>query len=309
MKNGHIYTVLSPMAGVTDISFREICREMGADLTVTEMISAKAVTQGNKKTCSLCEISEKEHPVSLQLFGSEPDTMAEAARILSERFPFDMLDINMGCPMAKIVNNGEGSALMKDPMLAGRIVEAVVRVTDKPVTVKMRAGFDPSNINAPEVAHAVCESGARMITVHGRTREQYYEGRADWGVIARVKQTVDVPVIGNGDVSGIASARKMLEETGCDGVAIGRAARGNPWVFRELSEETEYRPSVDEKRKMMLRHLDMTVDVKGEYIGVREMRKHIGWYSAGLKGAARLRVDINKAETAEEMRNLISKIR
>ena len=173
----------------------------------------------------------------------------------------------------------------------------------------MRAGFDTSNINAPEVAHAVCESGARMITVHGRTREQYYEGKADWDVISRVKQTVDVPVIGNGDVDGIVSARKMLEETGCDGVAIGRAARGNPWVFKELSEGAEYRPSVDEKKNMMLRHLDMTLDVKGEYIGVREMRKHIGWYTTGLMGAARLRVNINKAETAEEMRSLISGIR
>ena len=308
MKEGHIYTVLSPMAGVTDLSFRKICREMGADLTVTEMISAKAVTQRNKKTYELCRISETEHPVSLQLFGSEPDIMAEAVRILSDIVPFDMLDINMGCPMAKIVNNGEGSALMKDPVLAGKIVEAMVRTTDKTVTVKMRAGFDPAHINAVEVARAVCQSGAGMVTVHGRTREQYYEGRADWEIIRQVKQAVDVPVIGNGDVTGIESAKRMIEATGCDGVAIGRAARGNPWVFRELSEGTEYKPSKEEKKEMMLKHLDMTVEEKGEYIGIREMRKHIGWYTAGLKGAAKLRVRVNKAESAKEMRSLILSI-
>ena len=308
MKDGHIFTVLSPMAGVTDMSFRKLCHEMGADLTVTEMISAKAVTYGNKNTYALCRISEKEHPVSLQLFGSEPETMAEATRILSEKIPFDMLDINMGCPMPKIVNNGEGSALMKDTVLAGRIVEAVVRACEKPVTVKMRSGFDQEHINAPEVAHAVCESGAHMITVHGRTREQYYEGKADWGVIALVKQTVKIPVIGNGDVSGIKSARRMIEMTGCDGVAIGRAARGNPWIFRALSGGEDCQPSLEEKKEMMLRHLDMTIEEKGEYTGIREMRKHIGWYTAGLPGSAKLRVCINQAETATRMRELISDI-
>lgn len=308
MKDGHIYAVLSPMAGVTDVSFREICHDMGADLTVTEMISAKAVTQGNKKTFSLCRMFKAEHPVSLQLFGSEPHTMAEAVKILSESIPFDMIDINMGCPMAKIVNNGEGSALMKDPYLAGKIVEAMVRVTDKPVTVKMRAGFDPEHMNAPELARIVYEAGAQLITVHGRTREQYYEGKADWEIIRKVKQAVDIPVIGNGDVCGIHSANKMIEITGCDGVAIGRAARGNPWIFREIREGVENKPSIEERRAMMLRHLDMTVREKGKYIGVREMRKHIGWYTSGLKGSAKLRVSVNKAETVEELRNLISGI-
>lgn len=304
----NIFAVLAPMAGVTDLCFRQICREMGADLTVTEMISAKAVTQGNKKTYELCRIFEAEHPAALQLFGSEPETMAEAVRILDERIPYEILDINMGCPMAKIVNNGEGSALMRDPVLAGRIVEAVAGATDKRVTVKMRSGFDQMHLNAPEVAHAVCESGAQGLTVHGRTREQYYEGKADWNIIAEVKSTVNVPVIGNGDVCGIADAQRMIGETGCDGVAIGRAARGNPWIFRELKAGKAYIPTVDEKKEMMLRHLDMTVGEKGEYIGIREMRKHIGWYTSGLEGSAKLRVRINKAETASEMRALIAGI-
>lgn len=304
----NIFAVLAPMAGVTDLCFRQICREMGADLTVTEMISAKAVTQGNKKTYELCRIFEAEHPAALQLFGSEPETMAEAVRILDERIPYEILDINMGCPMAKIVNNGEGSALMRDPVLAGRIVEAVAGATDKRVTVKMRSGFDQMHLNAPEVAHAVCESGAQGLTVHGRTREQYYEGKADWNIIAEVKSTVNVPVIGNGDVCGIADAQRMIGETGCDGVAIGRAARGNPWIFRELKAGKAYIPTADEKKEMMLRHLDMTVGEKGEYIGIREMRKHIGWYTSGLEGSAKLRVRINKAETASEMRALIAGI-
>ena len=308
MKDGHIYTVLSPMAGVTDMSFREICHEMGADLTVTEMVSAKAVTYGNKNTYALCTLSDREHPVSLQLFGSEPDTMAEAVRILSEKIPYDMLDINMGCPMPKIVNNGEGSALMKDPVLAGKIVEAMVKASDRPVTVKIRSGYDREHINAVEIAHAVCESGAKMITVHGRTREQLYEGKADWDVIAEVKQAVSIPVIGNGDVCGIEDAEKMISITGCDGVAIGRASRGNPWIFREIKEGKRYRPSVEEKKEMMLRHLHMVVREKGEYIGVREMRKHIGWYTAGIKGAARLRVSVNKAENEEQIRELIRSI-
>ncbi len=301
-----IYSVISPMAGVTDISFRTICHEMGASLTVTEMVSAKAVTYNNKKTHELCRLSETEHPVSLQLFGSEPETMAEAAKILADRVPFDMIDVNMGCPMPKIVNNGEGSALMKDPLLAGSIVEALAKSTDKPVTVKIRSGFDKEHINAPEIAHVCSESGARMITVHGRTREQYYEGKADWSIIEAVKKAVSVPVIGNGDVTGIDSARRMIEQTGCDGVAVGRAARGNPWIFKEISGGEVYTPTTEEKKAMMIRHLDMTVEDKGEYIGIREMRKHIGWYTAGMAGSARLRVSINKAESIQEMKELIA---
>lgn len=308
MFDGDNICVLSPMAGVTDITFRTLCRENGADLTVTEMVSAKAVTYKNKNTYALCRLSDAEHPVSLQLFGSEPETIAKAIRILSDTIPFDMIDINMGCPMPKIVNNGEGSALMKDPMLAGRIIETASRATDKPVTAKIRSGFDPAHINAPELAYILAESGARIITVHGRTREQYYEGKADWDVIARVRQAVspEVKVIGNGDVTGINSAREMLRVTGCDGVAIGRAARGNPWIFKELSAGREYRPTVAEKRDMIFRHLEMTVADKGEYIGVREMRKQISWYTAGLPGSAKLRVKVNQAETLSEMRELIA---
>lgn len=301
----HIYTVLSPMAGVTDMSFRTICREMGADLAVTEMISAKAVTYHNKATYALCRMSEKEHPVALQIFGSEPDTMAEAVKMLEETVPFDMLDINMGCPMPKIVNNGEGSALMKDPLLVGKIVAAVSKATDRPVTVKIRAGFDSGHINAPEIAYISQESGAQMVTVHGRTREQYYEGSADWGVIAAVKQRVKIRVIGNGDIRDLESARAMTEQTGCDGVAIGRAARGNPWIFREMKEGRKLTPSLEEKKAMMIRHLQMTVEEKGEYIGIREMRKHIGWYTAGMHGSAKLRVNINLASSFDEMRELI----
>ena len=306
MNKEHIYTVLSPMAGVTDISYRTICREMGADLVVTEMISAKAVTYNNKKTFELSKLSGKEHPVSLQLFGSEPDTMAEAAVILNEKVSFDMLDINMGCPMPKIVNNGEGSALMKEPLLVGKIINAITDAIDKPVSVKIRSGFDAEHINAPEIAYIAQESGASMITVHGRTREQYYEGKADWDIISRVKQRVSIRVIGNGDVKGLKDAEEMISQTGCDGVAIGRAAEGNPWIFRELSEGREYRPSAEERKAVMLRHLDMTVEDKGGYIGVREMRKHIGWYTAGLTGSAKLRVKINQAQTLEEMKKLIN---
>ena len=301
----HIYTVLSPMAGITDMSFRTICREMGADLAVTEMISAKAVTYHNKATYALCRMSEKEHPVALQIFGSEPDTMAEAVKMLEETVPFDMLDINMGCPMPKIVNNGEGSALMKDPLLVGKIVAAVSKATDRPVTVKIRAGFDSAHINAPEIAYISQESGAQMVTVHGRTREQYYEGSADWGVIAAVKQRVKIRVIGNGDIRDLESAAAMTEQTGCDGVAIGRAARGNPWIFREMKEGRKLTPSPEEKKAMMIRHLQMTVEEKGEYIGIREMRKHIGWYTAGMHGSAKLRVQINLASSFDEMRELI----
>ena len=303
-----IYTMLSPMAGVTDVSFRTICHSMGADLTVTEMISAKAVTYGNKKTFSLCRISESEHPVALQLFGSEPGIMAEAAKILSSRTDYDMLDINMGCPMPKIVNNGEGSALMKDPLLVGRIVKAVSDAVDKPVSIKIRAGFDRDHINAPEIAYIAQESGAQMVTVHGRTREQYYEGNADWGVIADVKSRVSIRVIGNGDVTDIESAKAMTDMTGCDGVAIGRAAQGNPWIFKELYTGEKYTPSTDEKKKMMVQHLSMTTEEKGEYIGIREMRKHISWYTSGMEGSARLRVRVNQAQSKAELQDMINEI-
>lgn len=301
LKNRYI---LAPMAGVSDLPFRLLCARFGAGLVCMEMISAKAVMYDNKKTYDLMKISKDEHPVSLQLFGSDPDIMAEAAKKIEEE-PFDILDINMGCPMPKIVNNGEGSALMKDPPLAGRIVESISRAVRKPVTVKIRAGFDADHINAVEVAR-ICEaSGAAAITVHGRTREQYYEGRADRDVIRQVKQAVKIPVIGNGDVKDIASCREMIEDTGCDAVAVGRAAKGNPWIFRSFIDERKYEPAAKEIKSVMKEHCRMQVEIKGEYIAVREMRKHISWYTAGMPHSSRLRDQINRVETMESLLSLI----
>ncbi|MBQ7464730.1 MAG: tRNA dihydrouridine synthase DusB [Lachnospiraceae bacterium] len=304
LKNRYI---LAPMAGVSDLPFRLLCARSGAGLVCMEMISAKAVMYDNKKTYDLMKISEDEHPVSLQLFGSDPDIMAEAAKKIEEE-PFDILDINMGCPMPKIVNNGEGSALMKDPALAGRIVESMAKAVNKPVTVKIRAGFDDEHKNAVEMAR-ICEaSGAAAITVHGRTREQYYEGKADRDIIRQVKEAVKIPVIGNGDVKDIQSCIEMLEETGCDAVAVGRAAKGNPWIFRSLCSGKEYRPSPDEVRAVMKEHCRMQTKIKGEYIAVREMRKHISWYTAGMPHSSRLRDQINRVETMESLLSLIDSL-
>ncbi|MCR5650842.1 MAG: tRNA dihydrouridine synthase DusB [Lachnospiraceae bacterium] len=301
LKNRYI---LAPMAGVTDLPFRLLCSRNGAGMVCMEMISAKAVTYDNKKTFDLMKISEDEHPVSLQIFGSDPEIMAEAARRIEEQ-PFDILDINMGCPMPKIVNNGEGCTLMKDPVLAGRIVESVSKAVKKPVTVKIRKGFDDESVNAVEIAKICEDSGAAAITVHGRTREQYYEGKADRDIIRSVKEAVKIPVIGNGDVKDMETCRAMFEETGCDAVAVGRAAKGNPWIFRSLTEGKEYRPSVEEIKNVMREHCRMQKELKGEYIGVREMRKHISWYTTGMPGSAKLRSRINSAETLEELLALI----
>lgn len=296
--------VLAPMAGVTDLPFRVLCAENGAGLVCMEMISAKALYYNNKNTYDLMKTAESEHPVSLQLFGHEPELMGEMARKI-EGEPFDILDINMGCPMPKIVNNGEGSALMKNPVLVGKIVEAVSGAIKKPVTVKIRKGFDNDHINAAEIAHAAQESGAAAVTVHGRTREQYYEGHADWSIIAAVKQAVHIPVIGNGDVDSHEKAEAMMQETGCDGVAVGRAAKGNPWIFRELASGEKFRPSAEEIRQIIKRHCGMQLECKGEYIAVREMRKHISWYTAGLPHSARLREQINNVCTMDSMLRLI----
>jgi nifR3 family TIM-barrel protein len=291
------------MAGVTDFAFRRLCLREGAALVTTEMVSARALCYHDEKTKSLLYIPADGHPCAAQLFGHEPEILAEAAPMALEISGADMLDLNMGCPMPKIVNNGEGSALMKDPVLVGRIVAAVKGASETAVTVKIRAGFD--RVNAPEIAHAAAESGADMITVHARAREQYYEGPADWDVIAAVKAGVSVPVIGNGDVTGLDAAKEMIRRTGCDGVAIGRASRGNPWIFREIAGMEAYRPTADEKKAMMIRHLEMCIAEKGEFTGVREMRKHISWYTAGMPGSAKLRVRINTAESGSEMEDLI----
>lgn len=304
--------ILAPMAGVTDLPFRLLCKEQGAGLVCMEMVSAKAVLYKNKNTESLLEIHPQEVPASLQLFGSDAGIMSEIAKRLEER-PFSILDINMGCPVPKIVNNGEGSALMKNPRLAGEIVSAVVRAVKKPVTVKIRSGFDKEHINAVEMAKVIEDAGAAAVTVHGRTREQFYAGEADWEIIAKVKEAVSIPVIGNGDVTDGESAAGMLRQTGCDGVMIGRAARGNPWIFREiaayLADRTILPPKTKEECKaMMLRHARLQLQYKGEYTGVREMRKHISWYTAGMPHSARLREQVNAVETFAALEELIEKM-
>ena len=301
--------ILAPMAGVTDLPFRLLCKEQGAGLLCMEMVSAKAVHYNNKNTEALLEIHPEEKPVSLQLFGSEPDIMAETAARIEER-PFAILDVNMGCPVPKVVNNHEGSALMKDPQLAGQIIHALVQAIHKPVTVKIRKGFDDTCINAPEIAKVAEEAGAAAIAVHGRTREQYYSGNADWEIIRKVKEAVKIPVIGNGDVTSGQKALDMFEQTGCDGVMIGRGCQGNPWIFRELLayEETgsiPERPGTDQIRETMLRHARLQIEFKGNYIGIREMRKHVAWYTKGMQGSAKLRDEINQVESYEELENLL----
>ena len=301
--------ILGPMAGVTDLPFRLLCKEQGAGLLCMEMVSAKAILYKNKNTESLLSIDEREKPVSLQMFGSDPQIMAQIAKQIEER-PFDILDINMGCPVPKIVNNGEGSALMKNPILAGQIIESIVKAIDKPVTVKIRKGFDDEHVNAVELAHVAEESGASAVAVHGRTREQYYSGKADWDIIRQVKEAVSIPVIGNGDLLCAEDVIKMQEQTGCDGFMIARGAQGNPWIFSQIlhyfeTGEHQEKPSYEEVRQMILRHARMMIEFKGEYTGIHEMRKHTAWYTAGYPHSSRLRAAVNTVESLEQLEELL----
>lgn len=301
--------ILAPMAGVSDLPFRMLCADHGFGMTCTEMVSAKAIMYNNKKTYTLLERGENEPVLSVQLFGHEPACISEMARRLEdEGVSYDILDINMGCPVPKVVNNSDGSALLNNPMLAGRIVEQTVKATSRPVTAKIRIGFDLDHINAAEMAHILEESGASAITVHGRTRSQYYSGEANWEVIGEVKSKVRIPVIGNGDVSTYSDIVKMHDMAGVDGYAIGRAARGNPWIARSiLEQDDEYKPTWQEVKDMILTHARMLIDYKGEYIGIREMRKHFAWYTSGYSNAKNMREMINSIESIEELVTLLSK--
>ncbi|MGQ9558281.1 MAG: tRNA dihydrouridine synthase DusB [Desulfurispora sp.] len=301
--------VSAPMAGVTDRAFRLLARQAGAGLLYTEMVSDQALVYGSLRTEKILDITGEPPPLSVQIFGSRPEHMAEAAAMVEARGA-TIIDINMGCPTPKIVKNGEGAALLRQPGLAERIVRAVVRAVRVPVTVKMRIGWDSGQIVAVEFARMLQEAGVSAVAVHGRTREQFYSGRADWSTIARVKQALSIPVIGNGDVRSPQEARAMLQETGCDAVMIGRAAMGNPWIFRDTvhylqTGELLSPPGRRERLEIALQHLRLLVESKGEYIGVREMRKHAAWYVRGLKGAARLREELNRADTIERMEQIL----
>lgn len=297
--------ILAPMAGVTDLPFRLLCREQGVGMVCMEMVSAKAIYFNNKNTEELLTIHPGEMPASLQLFGSDPEIIAQMAARIEDR-PFSILDFNMGCPVPKVVNNGEGSALMKNPKLVEEILTALVKAVKKPVTVKIRKGFDDTCVNAVEIAKIAESCGVSAIAVHGRTRAQYYSGKADWDIIRQVKEAVQIPVIGNGDVDSPEAAKKLFEQTGCDGIMIGRAAQGNPWIFREVVEYLDTgkllpRPTAEEKKEVILRHAALQREFKGEYTAVREMRKHLAWYTVGMPHSAHFRGMINSMETMEQL--------
>ena len=304
--------VLAPMAGVTDLPFRLLCKEQGVGLLCMEMVSAKAIYYKNKNTQDLMRILPEERPVSLQLFGSDPKIMSEMAKQIEEK-PFDILDVNMGCPVPKVVNNGEGSALLKNPDLIVKIVKSISSAIQKPLTVKVRIGFENEPVDIVEIAKRVEDAGAAAIAVHGRTRQQYYSGIADWETIAKVKEAVSIPVIGNGDVDSPKKAEKLFRQTGCDAVMIGRAVEGNPWIFREMNHyfatgEELARPSLAEVKAMILKHARAQIEMKGEFIGIREMRKHVAWYTAGMPHSAGLRRESNNIESYADLEKLLERL-
>lgn len=296
---------LSPMAGVTDLPFRLICKEQGCGLLYTEMINGKALCYDDENTKKMLKIEEEEHPVAVQIFGSEPEFMGRAAEIMND-YSNEILDINMGCPAPKVVKNGDGSALMKNPKLAEEVLRAVVKNSKKPVTLKIRKGWDDNSVNAVEIAKIAEDCGISALAIHGRTREQFYTGKADWDIIAEIKKNLSIPVIGNGDVFTIEDSINMLDKTGCDAIMIGRGAQGNPWIFKRINHymntgEILPEPTLNEKISAAIKHLKLAVEEHGEYVAVREMRKHIAWYLKGLRNSAKLRDEINKIEDYQEV--------
>lgn len=304
---------LAPMAGVTDLPFRLICKELGCGLLYTEMINAKALCYDDKNTKKMLNILDEEHPVAVQIFGSEPEFMGKAAQILND-YPNEILDINMGCPAPKVVKNGDGSALMRNPKLAGQVLDQVVKNSKKPVTLKIRKGWDDNSVNALEIAKIAEDCGICAITIHGRTREQYYSGQADWDIIGEVKSKISIPVIGNGDVTSVEDVIRIKDHTGCDAIMIGRGAQGNPWIFKRIDHYMKTGqlldpPSKDEKIDIAIKHMDLAIKEHGEYVAVREMRKHIGWYLKGMKHSARFRDQINHMVTAKEVIDTLNQYR
>lgn len=304
---------LAPMAGVTDTPYRILAREMGCPLVYSEMVSDKGINYRNEHTLDMLRTEPQERPMAMQLFGAEADSVARAAEYVESLHCADILDFNMGCPAPKVVKNHEGSAMMRDPENAYRVLKALVGAVDMPVTVKMRLGWDESSINIMEMAQLAQEAGVKAIAIHGRTREQFYRDHADWESIGAVRQKLDIPVIANGDVRTVADLDKIRQVTGCEAVMIGRAAQGNPWIFRQMTEYLKTGrilppPTIEERKQVIARHLDMLLKFKGDYIGPREMRKHATWYTRGIKGSAELRCLFNQAVSRDDFMRILDKM-